>query len=410
MIGLFMLNLISLTDGPEMNIKTNPTKTYKVLICDLVGLKLGANGEPDPIEVRNYIEAAGGVFHTSGLDTAVQLSKGRINFFYLPDISTEEELLHETRDARYDGVIAAATLIPEKCIFGIAGVRIGAGTSNMQSASWGGGDGIGGNAVLMNTPGLNSVATAQMVMRGLLKFAPDLPFEHLHDLVMAGDFDTGRDLRRFPTEKLEGKRLSVLGYGNIGREVAKLGKAFGMLVTIYARSHRREQIEAEGFRFSGNPVQAATDADVVSVHIGLGQFNADDKQYANYGFIGSDILSAMSDESILINFDRGEVVDVQALDTAMANNKVFAAAIDADIFRTEDGILSGPLTPYIPLAHRYPGRILLLPHAAADTDHPSRVAGAKQAVDQMIAAIHSGEISNLKGDLPNDFYINTVKL
>ena len=82
----------------------------------------------------------------------------------------------------------------------------------------------------MNTPSFNSRATAQMVMKALLKVAPDLPVDELHDRVVACDFDTGKQLKDFPTEKLEGKTLAVIGYGNIGREVAKLAKAFNMKV------------------------------------------------------------------------------------------------------------------------------------------------------------------------------------
>ncbi|MCX7349232.1 MAG: phosphoglycerate dehydrogenase, partial [Alphaproteobacteria bacterium] len=50
-----------------------------------------------------------------------------------------------------------------------------------------------------------------------------------------------------------------------------------------------------------------------------------------------------------------------------------------------------------------PGRLELLPHAAADTEHVSRVEGAKQAVDQIISAIRYKEVVNLKGDLPEGY-------
>jgi lactate dehydrogenase-like 2-hydroxyacid dehydrogenase len=108
------------------------------------------------------------------------------------------------------------------------GVRIGAGTGNMGSASWGGGNGEGGVAPLMNTPSFNSRATAQMGFKALLKVLPDLPVDEMHRLTAAGQFDTGRDLKNFPTEKIEGKRIGIIGYGNIGREMAKLAQAFGM--------------------------------------------------------------------------------------------------------------------------------------------------------------------------------------
>ena len=375
----------------------------RVLICDFVGLKLDENGVPDCREVRKHIEDQGGVFHAGSAADAGELDLGRVHFFYLPHLSTEAELLEETAGGAYDGVIAAATVIPRQSPFRLAGVRIGAGTGNMQSASWGGGDGQGGNAVLMNTPGINSRATAQMVMRALLKVRPDLPLDALHKLVMDGAFDTGKDLWRFPTEKLEGKRLAVLGYGNIGREVARLAKAFRMRVRIFARPRHREWIEAEGFEFCVTPQEAAAGADALSVHIGLGPFDTAKGAYANAGFVGEAVLTAAADGAVLVNFDRGEVVETAALERAMASGKIAFAAIDADIFHAEGKKAGGPLAPYLPIAERYPGRVLLLPHAAADTDHPSRVAGAKQAVDQILDVIRERKVSNLKGDLPAGF-------
>ena len=104
-------------------------------------------------------------------------------------------------------MIAAATFLPKEAVFNEGGVRIGAGTGNMGSASWGGGNGEGGPAPLMNTPSFNSRATAQMGFKALLKVLPDLPVDEMHRLTAAGQFDTGRDLAKFPTEKIEGKRI-----------------------------------------------------------------------------------------------------------------------------------------------------------------------------------------------------------
>lgn len=66
-------------------------------------------------------------------------------------LSTEEEILRETDQGQYDALIAAATFIPAGAKFRLGGVRIGTGTGNMGSASWGGPNGEGGEAPLMNT-------------------------------------------------------------------------------------------------------------------------------------------------------------------------------------------------------------------------------------------------------------------
>jgi len=230
---------------------------------------------------------------------------------------------------------------------------------------------------------------------------PNLPVDTLHARVVAGEFDTGKNLREFPTEKLEGKKLAVIGYGNIGREVARIATAFGMRVAIHARPRHRAWIESEGFEYAATPEEAARGADVISPHTGLGPLNAATGKYANAGVVSATVLNALNDGAILINYDRGEVVDAAALDAALASGKVAYAAIDADLFKdAKTGKLSGPMVPYLDIEKRHRGKLELLPHAAADTEHVSRVAGARQAVDQIFDCIQYKLVANLKGDLP----------
>lgn len=390
--------------------KDDPARAYKVLVCDYVGLKFGKDGKPDHSAVKAHIEASGGVFHEGPPVDGQALEKGRIHFFYQPELSKPDEIRPLTDKGQYDAVIAAATFLPKESVFREGGVRIGAGTGNMGSASWGGGNGEGGVAPLMNTPSFNSRATAQMGFKALLKVLPDLPVDEMHRLTAAGRFDTGRDLKKFPTEKIEGKRIGIIGYGNIGREMAKLAQAFGMVVAVHARPRHKEWIESEGFIFAPSPEDAARGADVISIHTGLGPLNAATGKYANANVVNASVLAEVNDGAAIINYDRGECVDVAALDAAMATAKVRYAAIDADLFVNEEtGATTGPMRPYLPLAEKYPGRVELLPHAAADTEHVSRVEGAKQAVDQIVNAIRFREVVNLKGDLPEGYSVGGSK-
>ncbi|NQZ09195.1 MAG: phosphoglycerate dehydrogenase, partial [Algicola sp.] len=241
---------------------------YNVLICDLVGMRLDPNGVPDHAQTQIYIQSKGGEFHL-GLPLADETyAADKIHFFYQPDLSTEQQLLAATADGQFDAVIAAATYIPQQAKFALGGVRIGAGTGNMGSASWGGGNGIGGAAPLMNTPSFNARATAQMAMKALLQVLPDLDVQTLHDRVVAKNFDTGKNLVEYPTAKLQSKKIAILGYGNIGREMAKLAKAFSMQVTVYARHHHMQWILSEGFNYAATPFEAAIGADVISPHLG----------------------------------------------------------------------------------------------------------------------------------------------
>lgn len=379
----------------------DPAKAYKVLVGDLVGLKFDANGNPDYSAVKAHVEASDAKWHDHSAADATDLDAG-VHFFYQPGLSTQDELMAEAGGDQYDATIVAATFLPAESNFPLGAVRIGAGTGNMGSASWGGGNGDASAAPLMNTPSFNSRATAQMALKAMLKIAPDLDVAEMHARVCAGDFDTGKNLCEYPTEKLEGKTMAVIGFGNIGREVAVLSQSFGMNVRIYAREAHKEWIESEGFEYASTPVDAASAADFLSPHTGLGAAKGD--SFANAGLVGSDVLDAMNDGAVIVNYDRGEVIDATALDAALTSGKVRYAAIDADLFKNaETGELSGPMVPYLPLEKKHGDKMELLPHAAADTEHVSRVEGAKQAVDQILDMIRYKSVTNLKGALPEGY-------
>jgi len=173
-----------------------------------------------------------------------------------------------------------------------------------------------------------------------------------------------------------------------------------MHVTIYARETHREWIESEGFSYAASAVEAAVGAEMLSVHVGLGRFDPERGTAANVGFLDATIIESLAPGAMLVNYDRGEIVETAALDAALTSGRIGFAAIDADVFLDDLGRPSGPLVPYLQLAARHPDRVLLLPHAAADTDHPTRVAGAMLAVDMVISLLTQGRAHNLVGDLP----------
>jgi len=385
--------------------KVTTDKAYKVLVADLVGMRFDYNGNPDFSEVRDYIIEKGGIFHLGPINEDFVLEVGKIHFFYQPDLSRIEEILPQTDKGQYDALIAAATFIPKESVFNEGGVRIGAGTGNMGSLSWGGDSGEGGIAPLMNTPSFNSRATAQMVFKALLKTSPDLNVAMLHQLVIENNFDTGKQLKEFPTEKIEGKRIGIIGYGNIGREVAKIAQVFNMKVVVHeALPNNQKWIESEGFIYANTIEDVAKGSDFISIHSGLGALDLNTGKFANEGIIGEKILNLLNQGAVVINYDRGELVDAPALENALSKGKVRYAAIDADIFKNPDnGEITGPMAPYIELEKKHSGKMELLPHAAADTEHISRVEGAKQAVDQIFSAIKYKKVINLKGDLPDGY-------
>lgn len=112
---------------------------FRILICDPIGLAFDASGQPDVSAVATHILAKGGQFHV-GPHTGSGREAG-LHFYYCPDLASEADFLIAAGDGRYDAVIAAASFVPKACPFPEGGVRIGTGTGNMLSASWGGPNG-----------------------------------------------------------------------------------------------------------------------------------------------------------------------------------------------------------------------------------------------------------------------------
>ncbi len=231
-----------------------------------------------------------------------------MNYFYLPHLSTSD-LSAIAAGGDYDAVIAAAKIIPEDTRFPLGGVWICSGTANMRSASWGGPNGTGGFAPLMNTPGVNARATAQMVFRAITRDHPDLPFGALHGRIVRSDFDTSKHLRDCPTIKLEGRSIAIMGFGAIAQEVVRLAETFGMEVNVYARERHRRWIESLGYRYAAKPECAASGAEFLTLHIGLGLIDTSDNRHANQGFLDRKLLSSLAGNAMVINFDRGELAE-----------------------------------------------------------------------------------------------------
>ena len=102
---------------------------------------------------------------------------------------------------------------------------------------------------------------------------------------------------------LEGKSIGIVGYGNIGRKMGELARAFGM--TVYP--------------YSQDP-EAAVTADVLSLHCPLTE--------ENRGMVNADFISRMKDGAILINTARGGLLDEQAVADALESGKLAGAGVD----------------------------------------------------------------------------------
>ena len=160
-------------------------------------------------------------------------------------------------------------------------VRAGAGYDNVDLAA-----ATAHNVIVENTPGQNANAVAELVL-GLLVFA-------------VRNFYNGK-----AGSELMGKTLGILAFGNVGRNVARIAKGFGMNVIAYDAYCPAEVIEAAGVTAVGNQTELFEKADIVSLHIPA---TPETKQSINRELVGK-----MKKGGILINTARKEVIDEAGL-------------------------------------------------------------------------------------------------
>ena len=165
-------------------------------------------------------------------------------------------------------------------------VRAGAGYDNVDLEA-----ATARNIVVMNTPGQNANAVAELVL-GLLVYA-------------VRNFYNGK-----AGSELMGKTLGILAFGNVGRNVARIAKGFGMDVCAYDAYCPADVIEAAGVKAVASQAELFKVSDIVSLHIPA---TAETKQSINY-----DLCSTMKKGAILINSARKEVIDEAGLIKLMA--------------------------------------------------------------------------------------------
>ena len=147
------------------------------------------------------------------------------------------------------------------------------------------------------------------------------------------------------SREVRGKKLGIVGYGNIGKQLSILAEALGMDVYYY-------DIEDKLALGNATKIDDLADllaiSDVVTLHI--------DDNAANKNFFGADEISQMKDGAHFVNLSRGFVVDIKALAAALRSGKLAGAAVDVypeepskngDFFTDLKGLSNVILTPHV---------------------------------------------------------------
>jgi len=223
--------------------------------------------------------------------------------------------------------------------------------------------------VVMNTPGGNTVTTAELSFAMLLSLARKVP--QAHATMVAGKWDR----KLFQGAELAGKTLGVLGMGRIGTEVAKRAIAFGMRVVAYDPYLTEDRAKAIGAEFASSLDQVYLAADFITVHMPV---TPETKNMLNAA-----AFAKMKPGVKIVNCARGEIISEADLIAALESGKVGGAALD--VFAVE------PLPADHP--YRKQANLILTPHLGASTNEAQEKCGIEVA--EVIAGyLLTGEVRN----------------
>ena len=163
--------------------------------------------------------------------------------------------------------------------------------------------------------------------------------------VKQGAWVNSRDFCFFtaPMEEVAGKTIGIVGYGNIGRAMARAAQGLGMDVLIYA-PHPKQELLLEGMRY-GALEDVLSQSDVISLHCPLTDVSK--------AMINADTIGKMKDGVRVINTARGPLVDSAAMAAALAQGKVacyMADVLDVEPPCADDPLLAAPntiITPHV---------------------------------------------------------------
>jgi len=226
-------------------------------------------------------------------------------------------------------------------------VRAGAGYDNVdiEAARQKG-------VVVMNTPGQNSNAVAELTF-GLLLY-----------LIRNGfNGTTGTELR--------GKVLGIMGYGNIGAYLARIGKGFGMDVIGCSPTLSREQAAELGIRYSDNAVELFSSSQILSVNI--------PSNHDTQGLISRELMKLLPKGAIMVNTARKEVINEADLESVMEEREDLRYA--ADVAPDNHEILE----------KRFPGRVVFTTKKMGAQTAEANMNAGTAAAAQIVAFFQKGD-------------------
>ncbi|MEY3589866.1 MAG: phosphoglycerate dehydrogenase [Bacteroidota bacterium] len=277
-------------------------------------------------------------------------SNGYVQIEKVSRALTEQQLIEAIKDVHILGIrskttISEKVLTAAKKLQAIGCFCIGVNQVDLQAATKRG-------IAVFNAPYSNTRSVAELVIGASILLIRRIPEKNkaAHAGIWMKDAKNSFELR--------GKTMGIVGYGNIGSQVSILAESMGMRVLFYDVEKKLPLGNAQECR---SLKELVSESDIVTLHI------PETKQSKN--LIGKGILRSFKKGAILINYARGEVVDLEALSKAITEELIGGAAID--VFPNEpekngDHFMS----PLQNLAN-----VLLTPHIGGSTEEAQKNIG-----------------------------------
>lgn len=273
-----------------------------------------------------------------------------------------KQIIHE-----YDGiVIRSATKLTKDILESAKNLKVigraGSGLDNVDKAA-----ATAAGIVVMNTPGGNTVTTAELTFGMLLAMSRHIPQSFLS--IKEGKWEKSK----FQGTEVYGKTLGIIGMGNIGQVLYKRAACFGMIPIGYDPLLSKEKAKELGINFVSLD-EIFAKSDYISVHTPLVK--------ETKGMINKEAISKMKDGVKLLNIARGGIINENDLYEALKSGKVSACALD--VFEVEPPVNNPLLTL---------DNLIATPHLGASTEEAQTnvaVAICHQIADYLI----NGTIKN----------------
>ncbi len=286
------------------------------------------------------------------------------------DVETKTDLSSEELKniiANYDGLIVrSATKVTRNIIEAATNLKIigraGAGVDNIDVET-----AKNKNIIVMNTPGGNTNATAEHTIGLIFALLRKIP--SANETTHKGLWEK----KKMKGNELKGKKIGIVGFGNVGKRVAEISNALGMKVSIYSSYFNSIKNDFKNY-ISSDLKNILINSDIISFHC---KPNKD-----GTSIITKDDFNMMKKNCILVNTARGGLINETDLIEALKNNLIKGAALD--VFKNE------PLKESDLFNLK---NIILTPHIAASTDE-AQIVVAEMIANQFCEYFNNNNIVN----------------